>query len=442
MVGRFYKPLFIKLAFGLIFLAYFNFCFSITTEHYAYDGIVFQPANTFNLIMSQILALIVIMTAPTTLKKPSDIIHFLFVFIIGAPAMLLASYLGQLRNDDIFIFQSIILMFFIILNAFRILPDFYLRPLRNGNTLFLGACGIMTLMTFLALTTYPVPTDFLTLEDVYGARANFQEITSSRSALVYYLFSIQNNVVNLMLLCYFIERKQPIGIMFIFALQTYLYLITASKFFFFLFFAAVSIIWLYGRYKDRFITMTFGIFALLSVAGALLAKMDSILLLSLFFRRLLVVPSQLAVYYYDFFNDRDFIMLSNSFPGLLKPYEYDTSLPHLIGRYYFDSETTAANVNLIMDSFAQFGVIGVFVYAVITGLILKYIDSFRFRKPAPVLLMAGFLCGMLLSSTALTTSLLSHGLLAFLVMLYLYPERKDPAAPIPQTAPPPPSKRR
>jgi hypothetical protein len=420
-----YNTLLIKLALALGFITLFNFCYQKTVPYYAYMGITYAPFNNMSLIIANLIAMFLVALVPVHFKKPSDIILFLMTMIVGAPSVLVGAYLGLLKGSDIYIFQGLIVLFFVTLRGMQSLPDIRISTIRDSQLFFFLICVALSVSTILMLATYPIPTEFLSLLDVYGTRTTYSNITSDKGLFVFYLFAFQTNVINILLLCYCLEKKSKLGAFLVMGLQLYLYLITGSKFFFFVIIIAPLAILVFNRVKARFILYSFAGFALLSLGGVILAQFDFIYLLSFFFRRLMVVPAQLSVYYYDFFHDRPFVMLSSSFPNVLKPYEYALELPKLIGGHYLNNPETNANVNMVMDAFTQFGIYGIFGYAILTGGIMKFFDSMRHKKSPYVLISGCIVTGLLLSATGLNTALLTHGVLMFMLMTYLYPNSKS-----------------
>jgi hypothetical protein len=130
----------------------------------------------------------------------------------------------------------------------------------------------------------------------------------------------------------------------------------------------------------------------------------------------------------EFFSTNPVIRLSESL--LLRgwlTYPYPVSVPHMIGAV-LGQPAMNANNGLISDGFANFGVVGSLVWAVLLGLLLKLLRAAtgrRENRPEAWALVA--MWPVTLLSGALMTALLTNGLaLGLLAAWSLRPDEEQP----------------
>lgn len=146
-------------------------------------------------------------------------------------------------------------------------------------------------------------------------------------------------------------------------------------------------------------------------------------LASLLLRRLIFVPAFLNYLYYEFFSDQGFVYWSYSKITLgLLPYPFDLPISRLVGIFYFGDISSAINSNTgwLGSGYANAGVAGMIMYALIIGLLLSFIDSLRKVHDSLTLASTLFpLFFVLFTSSDLPTVLLTHGgLLALSILVF------------------------
>ncbi len=137
--------------------------------------------------------------------------------------------------------------------------------------------------------------------------------------------------------------------------------------------------------------------------------------------RFLFVPAQINFYYYDYFSQNPKIFWTDSkwlLIGKIIDYPYFLPLPMVIGDTYFNNPETSANTSWIGSGYAHAGFLGMIIYAVIIGLIFKYLDfkTKTLDRDFIVISFSPFIISLFLSSD-LKTVFLSHGLLLYLIIL-------------------------
>ncbi|MGB9872486.1 MAG: hypothetical protein ACPLYD_12580 [Anaerolineae bacterium] len=143
---------------------------------------------------------------------------------------------------------------------------------------------------------------------------------------------------------------------------------------------------------------------------------------SLFVRRLFFVPARLHVLYYDFFSqpNHPFYMLSDSILRGLLENPYGMPMPHVIALTYWSREFWP-DVGYLGDAYGNFGLLGMFVFSTILGVVLRIVDSVGSHLPPHFVAAAIATHAMALTESALFTSMLTHGLILAVLMLWIIP---------------------
>lgn len=145
---------------------------------------------------------------------------------------------------------------------------------------------------------------------------------------------------------------------------------------------------------------------------------------SLGIRRLLFVPARLTSVYLDFFSKNPVVRLSGSVLRGWIRFPYPMNVPRMIGEALGQPGTNANN-GLAADGFANFGIVGVLVWAVALGVLIRLLRAATERREnRPEAWAVTAMWPVILLSSALTTSLLTHGLaLGLLAAWSLRPDR-------------------
>jgi len=146
---------------------------------------------------------------------------------------------------------------------------------------------------------------------------------------------------------------------------------------------------------------------------------ESIIWTSLFSRRLFLTAGLNSVYYVDYYSREGWLYLRHNL--LIRPFLGGTTAPsRQVGAYYYNEET-AANANFAAEAFANFGSFGVIFFAVALGLILWLLDSVTKQRDKVFVSIGVSLSALSLSNSALFTSLLTHGILFWIVLAAVLP---------------------
>jgi len=179
-------------------------------------------------------------------------------------------------------------------------------------------------------------------------------------------------------------------------------------------------VWFVLRKTNRDFIIPLGLGAL--VLGSLILGLttDNFIFSSLFSRRLFFVPASLTGAYFDFFAFNPKVFWSNGILGNFMSYPYGSfQVPELIGEYLYTENY--ANNGFVSSGFSQAGLVGIMLYSVILGVIIKFTNSLQFGLnqiwfSSSVVAVPIYAA---ISSSDLITSLSTHGLAIALIMLII-----------------------
>jgi hypothetical protein len=208
--------------------------------------------------------------------------------------------------------------------------------------------------------------------------------------------------------------------------QILLFSVTGQKS---IFFSVLIIVGIYFALRSRgklFGLKVVGGLITVIIASSTLDKLfNSTFLSSLFVRRLMATPGLLTGYYYDFFSNHSKVFLAHSIFKPFLDYPYTFEPPFLIGNLYFNKPDMSANVNYIADAFSNFGYYGILFFTIILAIVLWIFDSVSKHSNYYLTILILSMSAWSLTDTALFTSLLTHGILFALCIVYLMPRHKD-----------------
>ena len=148
---------------------------------------------------------------------------------------------------------------------------------------------------------------------------------------------------------------------------------------------------------------------------------DDILVTGILLNRIYFAPTLANFQYYDFFLVHPLVCWSNTFMSAFYAYPYNDTIALILGRGGADIiSDTYLNVGIFATGYMQFGVAGMLVFPFLAGISLRFIDCLAVnRMPIHVGLALSIIAGVQYVSADLTETLLSHGIFAAWLTLYL-----------------------
>lgn len=405
------RPCFV--AFSVIFRVMLEFAYKdFVVPWYGSSGfpLVDNPAKY---IESWALYMGLLLFLPPTVRRPSDLLICLAFFVYIAPLLM---YYGFTDASQWALYC--VVAQYTIMNLMRWGPPVRVLAFKRGPTiaLWLAVVGIVVATSWMiaaaGLTNFN-----LDLEAVYEFReeAGMAINVGAMSYIVVWATTVCGPLV-LMLALRDGHRAAAFGIIL---LHVVWFGITAHKA---VLFFPTLVLFLYALFKrSRALSlMPLGMCLVVLLSLVSYYATDSLLLSGLFVRRVFFIPSYLTFTYFEFFEQNPFVYWSNSFLSVFVNYPYDESVPLVIGSYLNDP-TAWANNSFFSTGYMHAGLLGVVIYGMLAGALLKLLDSLVTRTvplwmSLSVIIVPFF---TLFTSADLTTALLTHGLGFAILMLYL-----------------------
>ena len=393
--------------------------------------------STTKLIESYILLTFIYWFLPTSENKPSDVGSKILFILMILPTLSLYGLKGESRSF-MYLFVS---GFFITLLSIKFLPNLLMKFKNTKTILSITKASAKinfsqyintttTLYIILGIISIVVYSNLIKFMGLPSLRAlDFQNVYEIRSSANWgpffmgYLVPWQAKVVNVFLISLAWYKRHYFGLIMALSLQVLLYLITAHKEFLFIPIIVVAII--YSIEKSRmFMLSLLGTFVTVFLTFGLYLTGISVTPASMFIRRTFFIPAQNNFYYYDFFSNNELMYLSHSIFRLFLENPYNMATQNIIGMKYYDSPDMWANTGYITDGYMNFGIAGILVFSVVLGMIFLLMDAIVKRTSSPVVIGTMIIPIFSLVNGALFTTMLTHGAIFSVLIIWLYSYRK------------------
>ncbi|QAA76348.1 MAG: hypothetical protein BIP78_0582 [Candidatus Bipolaricaulis sibiricus] len=406
--------LFLRSVLDFVYVNYVHRYFggSLTAGAFPMDEI-----NPWRVLESYVLVFLLAMWLSSSLYRrwrPSGIALVLYFAIVMLP---LTSLYGLAGAPPAFIYAAAG-SFAVLLIVTGLLPRVKV-PRPDHNLLAMGT------LLLVGMSVYVYGTLLLRgglerlnfdLLAVYEVRAEFVQ---TRAPMMGYFVPWQAYVLNITLFCWGLAGRKWWLVAAAVAASLFLFGMVGVKAYLFAPALAGGVYFLWHRRQALFYVI--GGMAVLVIASYVLFLVSgNDLALSLLVRRLFFVPAANHLIYYDFFSqpDHPFVMLSNSILEGFVRYPYDMPMVRMIAWEYWGRDFSP-NVGYLGDAFAQFGFMGMFLFSMLFGLFLRIVDSVGARLPGNLVAAVVVMPAMALTNSALFTSLLTHGWIPAVVLLWL-----------------------
>lgn len=405
----------------LLMLYYRNYISTI----FAYEGFYWDQNLEKVIISFWLLFYSAFINYGLKLEKPSFHLLNIMIFISVIPMLVIYSS-ANLNSYFIFlvIFSLSLIRIIIGLGNFLVLD---IVPF----TLIKYLVVILALISLAWLIYLNYSYFNLNILKVYEYRL---EISSRMPVSLNYMYNLTYKGVIPILYLYFLFTEKKFLRKFLFTLVVFLIYVaifglTSHKFFLFVI-PIIFILYLISSIT-RNLSLVFLVIFVLFLMFLYIVNLDQLgfIIKSLFIRRLLFVPAKLNFDYFQFFSQNPYVWFSDSrflITHYFMSYPYSLDVPHLIGKVIYGRSDMSANTGWIGSGYAHAGVLGMFIYAMIIGTLLGYLDflakylNYKFI----VLSFFPYIVTIYLSSD-LKTVFLTHGLIFYLLFLnILYIHRK------------------
>ena len=374
--------------------------------------------NTLKLVESYLLLFIIFILMPKRTKKSSNIMLWMFFLMSYVPMLTLFALMDE---STIFMYATTFFWIIVFLIMRTKISKLNIKKLKQSKVIRWIIFITIPLISFILVYKYLGLHINFSLRNVYEIRSHYVGLHIPFAG---YLLNWSAKIMGPLLSVIFFVKKKWIPLILVLALQILLFSVTGHKSHLFIIPFVFVIIWIINK-KNPLIWTTIGLIVVILISGLSYYLIDDIWLSSLATRRTLLVPAQLSFFYYDFFSNDQFTLLSQhhifknftDYPYKLKP-------GYLIGKTYFNKPEMNCNNGIISDGYINFGFVGMIMWAVILSFILKLIDNLSLQKNKKITLSVVIVQMTSLISGALLTNILTSGLLLSLIILYLLPKKE------------------
>jgi hypothetical protein len=140
-------------------------------------------------------------------------------------------------------------------------------------------------------------------------------------------------------------------------------------------------------------------------------------------RRTTLTPGLLTGFYFEHYSQIGPVGMAYHF-ALLRD-EKVLGPPNEIGFAYFGDVNVDANANLWAAGYAEFGLLGMFLYTIFFGFLIWIYDSIAARRDPAMAALLVAMPAATVSNTLPSTTLITHGALVAALILYLAPTRNE-----------------
>jgi len=252
---------------------------------------------------------------------------------------------------------------------------------------------------------------------VYEVRAEF---ASNLGPLMGYFLPWQGFVINIYGLLYAWKRRKPFLLSIFAVAQLLLFGMTGHKSFLLAPFLAIGVYMIWQK-RNFFFLVVMGTTFLALVSYGYFLITGNLIVPAIFIHRLFFLPAKLHLLYYDFFSqpNHQFYMLSDSILRGVVRNPYDMPMMRVIALTYWGRESINPNVGYLGDAYANFGVLGMFLFSVILGVVLWIVDSVGSGLPSNFVAAVIAVPAMALTQSPLFTSMNTHGFILAILMLWI-----------------------
>jgi len=324
------------------------------------------------LIYALIIIYLLSFVVPLKINSPSSLVLSVYYYVAIVPYLSMFT-MNLSANSNIYYIDIFNIFIFYLITKFFLNKKYNVVSIIKKEKIDFVSIFIIISSIFLLVFMYITygknsSITFENLLDVYGQRESFNESAGLLGSLIsgYIIYGAIPFLI-------FMYKKN----------NNYLYVIVALFIGFLTFLTTGSKLFLGSTFLTVFLMIKFrnnfshsyiGIFLfLLTLFSITLAtSYNSFLLISLFVRRMLVIPAQLFGLFHEYVNNFGYNYLA-AYTSFLTGHN-PVSISHEIGNEYYRIGSSANN-GIISDAYANFGLIGVLIYSFLFVFIFKFSDK-------------------------------------------------------------------
>lgn len=379
-------------------------------------------ASPASVALGALLAGLPSLWMPIRVTRPSALVYWLLYLLVVVPACLVPIFvLVKPSNHPLWMATAIVVTFALTGAVYRLpliqLPRVWVKPYEFATILALLSAVFYALL----ILTFGLHIQYVSLQDIYVIRTEFQETLEQASPAVAYAIGWQAYVINPLLMASGLTTRKMSWIFASVAGQFLIYSITGFRTVYFSVVVLPYLLWTMKGKKPFALRLGWTWLAVFVLAAALQVLGWSRSFVALVGERMTAMPGLLTGYYYDFFSSHPKALLGHSIFKWFVDYPYSVEPRRLIGYVYFHDVGMSANANLWADAYANFGYGGILCFSVLLAAVLWLFDAMAAGRDPRVVALAIALPGFALANAGLLTALLTHGVGLAMLLVYLMP---------------------
>ncbi|QCU77548.1 hypothetical protein E7744_04425 [Citricoccus sp. SGAir0253] len=356
-------------------------------------------------------------------QRPSDVMAWLTLSFVVLPIGVVPFFSGALKSSEALAWSLGSAFVLLVMNwLWSIRAPDVIPVVRRGSLMLWAVVFGFTAVTYTSMAfTVGLTIDIHSLLSVYDVRDEYKSALTAASPIVGYLVSNQGYVINPLLMSIGALKKNiPLVLIGILG-QLLIYSETGFKTIFLSVPVAIALgLMLKGKTQPRS-TLFFHAVNLVAIASVVIDSIRDVSVVQIFVNRLMITSGYLTAIYADFYSEAPKHLWSYSFLSGITTSPYDAPPSIYLGQKYFGFEELNVNANLFADGFANLGVAGIAIEAlVLVGAVILLNMTAR---GLPISLISGTLLlpVIALANGSPITALFSYGLLLSALVFALVP---------------------
>jgi hypothetical protein len=389
---------------------------------WGYEGFRYRAALP-HAAAGWVLAALPSLWMPIQLRRPSQVVYWLLYLLVLVPSCLVPIYALDDQSSGPVLLATCLVVVFALTSLIYRLPLLPLKRIHLESYEFSVMLALLSIACYaLMISSFGLHFHFVSFEDTYSVRAQFQDELTQGSALVAYAIGWQAWVINPFVMAMGLKSRRMSWILAGAAGQFAIYSITAFRSMLFSAGLLLYILWVMRSTKAFGSRLALTWTAIFAGTGISLFFGYGLMAEALVGVRMTALPGLLTGYYYEFFSSHPQAHLGHSILSSLVDYPYAAEPPYLIGARYFHSASNDANANIWADAYANFGYAGIVLFTILFAILLWFYDSIAAgSRNTWVATLAIALPAFALANGGLLTSLLTNGVALAMLLVYLMP---------------------
>jgi hypothetical protein len=413
----------------LIYVAILHYAYvQRVSPMHAYQGYTYREPDTFVYACSIGLACLLALILPRRIERPSSLIAWILFIVAVVPSLVVPNLARVLHEPTDVLLSSVWLS-----TAFGLVAWFgtrrAVRLSENKPTIGVSPASFGLILMFASVVVYGyiIMTSGLSLslpalDDVYDTRFDFRASAVSAPFLGY-LIPLQANVINPAFILRGLYSGRRSWVILGFAGQALLYAITGQKAIILStpVLIGVAIVFRLSK-RPPAIVFVLGMTAVVFLSMLIDTLMNSRFVTSLFVRRFILTPGLLFGVYVAVWGPIEKARWGHSSITMgYIDYPYDLTPAFYVGRAFFGRSEMSANASVFADGFSNLGFPGLLLAGLALMALLWVIDHVSRGLPVAVSGIIFLIPSIGLANTALLTALLTHGLIASILVAAIMP---------------------